>query len=59
MIELFTAATPNGWKASITLEELALVRGPLYRSIAAITIRTDGRAPTAVAGDIARALDKA
>ena len=41
------------------LEELALVRGPLYRSIAAITIRTDGRAPTAVAGDIARALDGA
>jgi GST-like protein len=24
MIELFTAATPNGWKASVTLEELAL-----------------------------------
>ncbi len=24
MIELFTAATPNGWKASITLEEIAL-----------------------------------
>jgi glutathione S-transferase len=24
MIELYTAATPNGWKASITLEELAL-----------------------------------
>jgi GST-like protein len=24
MIELFTAATPNGWKASITLEELSL-----------------------------------
>ena len=22
MIELFTAGTPNGWKASITLEEL-------------------------------------
>ncbi len=39
------------------LEELALVRGPLYRSIAAITIRTDGRAPTAVAGDIERALE--
>lgn len=38
------------------LEELAAVRDPLYRSIAAITIRTDGRAPTAVAGDIARAL---
>jgi GSH-dependent disulfide-bond oxidoreductase len=24
MIELFTAATPNGWKASITLEELGI-----------------------------------
>lgn len=24
MIELYTAATPNGWKASVTLEELAL-----------------------------------
>jgi GST-like protein len=24
MIELFTAATPNGWKASITLEEIGL-----------------------------------
>jgi glutathione S-transferase len=24
MIELFTAATPNGWKASITLEELGM-----------------------------------
>jgi glutathione S-transferase len=24
MIELYTAATPNGWKASITLEELAI-----------------------------------
>ena len=24
MIELFTEATPNGWKASITLEELGL-----------------------------------
>ena len=24
MIDLFTAATPNGWKASITLEELGL-----------------------------------
>ena len=41
------------------LEELALVRGPLYRSIAAITIRTDRRPPAAVAGDIARALEEA
>jgi GST-like protein len=24
MIELYTAATPNGWKASIALEELDL-----------------------------------
>ena len=40
------------------LEELAGTRDPLYRSIAAVTIRTDGRAPTAVAGDIARALEE-
>jgi shikimate kinase len=39
-----------------TLEQLAQIRDPLYRSIAAITVRTDGRAPAAVAGDIARAL---
>ncbi len=38
------------------LEELAAARDPLYRSIAAITVRTDGRAPAAVAGAIARAL---
>jgi shikimate kinase len=38
------------------LEELAQVRDPLYRTIAAITIRTDGRAPGAVAADVARAL---
>jgi shikimate kinase len=38
------------------LEELAQLREPLYRSIAAITIRTDGRAAGAVAGDIERAL---
>jgi shikimate kinase len=42
-----------------TLEALAQVRDPLYRSIAAVTIRTDGRAPTAVAGEIARALEGA
>ena len=40
------------------LEELAGTRDPLYRSIAVVTIRTDGRAPTAVAGDIARALEE-
>jgi len=42
-----------------TLEQLAATRAPLYRSIAAITIRTDGRAPAAVAGEIARALQDA
>jgi shikimate kinase len=41
------------------LEELAKIRDPLYRSIAAVTIRTDGRMPTAVAGDIMRAIGKA
>jgi len=38
------------------LEELMRIRDPLYRSIAAVTIRTDGRAPGAVAADIERAL---
>jgi shikimate kinase len=38
------------------LEELALTRDPLYRSIAALTVRTDGRAAAAVAADIARKL---
>ncbi len=38
------------------LEELAAAREPLYRAIAAITIRTDDRAPAAVAGAIVRAL---
>jgi shikimate kinase len=38
------------------LEELARSRDPLYRSIAAITIATDNRAPGAVAGDIVRVL---
>ena len=41
------------------LEELAKVRDPLYRSIAAVTIRTDGRAPASVAAEIARALERA
>jgi shikimate kinase len=41
------------------LEELARARDPLYRSIAALVIRTDGRAPTAVAAEIARGLPKA
>ncbi|MGQ0383579.1 MAG: shikimate kinase AroK [Gammaproteobacteria bacterium] len=46
-------ATPD---RRATLEELARLRGPLYRSIAAVTIRTDGRPPAAVAADIERAI---
>ena len=38
------------------LEELMGVRDPLYRSIAAITIRTDGRRLSSVAGEIAKVL---
>jgi shikimate kinase len=42
-----------------TLEQLKQLRDPLYRSIAAITIRTDGRPPAAVAADIEMALREA
>jgi len=38
------------------LEELARVREPLYRSIAAITVKTGGRTPAALAGEIAKLL---
>ena len=38
------------------LEELMSVREPLYRSIAAITIKTDGRRLSSVADEIATAL---
>ena len=40
------------------LEELMHVREPLYRSIAAITIRTDSRKLSWVAGEIATALSE-
>ena len=40
------------------LEELMSVRKPLYRSIAAITISTDGRRLSAVAAEIATALSE-
>ena len=38
------------------LEELMRIRDPLYRSIAAITIRTDGRPAGAVAAEIEKAV---
>lgn len=41
------------------LEDLARQREPLYRAIAMIVIRTDGRAAGAVAADIERALQEA
>jgi shikimate kinase len=40
------------------LEELMRVREPLYRSIAAITITTNGRRLSSVAGEIATALSE-
>ncbi|MFZ2506993.1 MAG: shikimate kinase AroK [Steroidobacteraceae bacterium] len=40
------------------LEELMRVRDPLYRSIAAFTVRTDARRPGAVAEDIAKVLSE-
>ncbi|HXV40857.1 MAG TPA: shikimate kinase AroK [Steroidobacteraceae bacterium] len=46
-------ATPD---RRATLEQLMQLRDPLYRSIAAVTIRTDGRPPAAVAADIEKAL---
>lgn len=39
---------------AIRLEELMAVRDPLYRSIADVTVRTDGRRVKAVAEDIVR-----
>jgi GSH-dependent disulfide-bond oxidoreductase len=59
MIELFTSATPNGWKASITLEELGIPytvrrialdkkeqREPWY-----LQLNPNGRVPTIVDHD--------
>ena len=41
MISLYTAATPNGWKASVALEELALP----YEAKALDLIRNEQKAP--------------
>jgi glutathione S-transferase/GST-like protein len=59
MIELFTAATPNGWKASIALEELgleyevrpiALMKGE-QREEWYLKLNPNGRIPTIVDHD--------
>ena len=41
MIELYTASTPNGWKASVALEELALP----YKTIALSLAEQDQKTP--------------
>lgn len=43
----------------VKLEELMQVREPLYRSIASITVHTDGRAAGVVAAEIERSLREA
>jgi shikimate kinase len=45
---LLFAEDPRG-----KLEELMVVRGPLYQSIAMVTVSTDGRKVAAVAAEIA------
>ena len=41
MIDLYTSPTPNGWKASITLEELELpYESPRHRSRRTATRRS-------------------
>ncbi|MEO0342192.1 MAG: glutathione S-transferase N-terminal domain-containing protein [Pseudomonadota bacterium] len=64
MIDLYTAPTPNGWKASVTLEELALPYETHFVNIAEgdqkkpeyLAINPNGRIPAIVdrdAGDFA------
>jgi len=64
MIELFTAATPNGWKISIALEELGLPYTPKLLTLSKLEqkeewflkINPNGRIPAIVdhdAGDLA------
>ena len=64
MIDLYTAPTPNGWKASVTLEELALPYDTHFVNIAEgeqkkpeyLALNPNGRIPTIVdrdAGDFA------
>jgi glutathione S-transferase/GST-like protein len=59
MIDLYTAPTPNGWKASIVLEELGLpyevhvinLLGGEQRDPAYVKINPNGRIPTIVDRD--------
>jgi glutathione S-transferase len=59
MIELYTAPTPNGWKASVTLEELELPYETKFVNIAEgdqkkpeyLAINPNGRIPTIVDRD--------
>lgn len=59
MIELYTAATPNGYKASIALEELELPYNPHFLNLGAgdqktpefLAINPNGRIPAIVDGD--------
>lgn len=56
MIELYTAPTPNGWKASITLEELGLtykvhpvnIMAGEQKTIEYLKINPNGRIPAIV-----------
>src|SRR5688572_30177278 len=59
MIDLYTASTPNGWKASIALEELALpytvhridLQGGEQKQAAFLAINPNGRIPAIVDRD--------
>ena len=56
MLELYTASTPNGWKASVTLEELALdyrvypinLAEQEQKAAAYLELNPNGRIPTLV-----------
>ena len=52
MIDLYTAPTPNGWKASITLEELELPYETRFVNIASgeLTLEEDEKG----AGEVAQ-----
>ena len=56
MLELYTASTPNGWKASVTLEELGLeyqlhkisLQDQQQKEAGYVAINPNGRIPTLV-----------